>query len=123
MKEKTINFGGTILTCDSDHPKAEAVLVDDGVIVGVGKQEELFKLCPDAKKINLEGKPLLPGFIDGHSHLNGVGASFRKCELTDVKDFDEILSRILAFRKERGLTHGELIIARGYDQNSLKEKK
>ena len=56
MKEKTIYFGGTILTCDPLCPTVEAILTEDGVIAEVGAKDAITALCPDAKKINLEGK-------------------------------------------------------------------
>ncbi len=122
MKNTTLYFGGTIITCDGTVPCAEAVLVSDGKILAVGEKKELARLSPEAVLFDLKGNTLLPGFIDGHSHLSGVGASFRKCDLTGCKNFQEILDRIVKFRKEKDLTHGEVIVCRGYDNNLLAEK-
>ena len=61
--------GGTVITMDDDLPIAEAVLVQDGLIVAVGSDEEISNLVGDeAVIIDLQGRTLLPGFIDAHSH-------------------------------------------------------
>jgi len=122
MKQQTLYFGGSIITCDKNDPAVEAVLIENGKILEVGNKEDLQRFYPMAKLFDLQGKCLLPGFIDGHSHLSGVGAAFRKCDLTGAESFDEILDRITKFRLEKNLVHGEVIISRGYDNNLLREK-
>ena len=64
---KTLFYGGKILTMDIPL-YADAVLVEDGKITAVGRREELAGQAPDAV-INLEGKTMLPAFIDAHSHF------------------------------------------------------
>lgn len=123
MNQSTLYFGGTIRTCDKKNPTAEALLTENGRILSLGSKNELLKLRPDAVPFDLEGKTLIPGFVDGHSHLSGVGASFRKCDLTQVTSFDEMLQCISDFREKRNLTHGEVIICRGYDPEQMKEKR
>ncbi len=123
MKEQVLYFGGRIITCDKNNPKTDAVLTENGRILEIGKAKDLLKRFPNVLSFDLGGKVLLPGFVDGHSHLSGVGAAFRKCDLTGSESFEEILTRIRKFRLERDLVHGELIICRGYDNNLLKEKK
>ena len=61
--------GGSVITMDNDMPVAEAVLIRDGLIVAVGSEEEISNLVGDeAEIIDLQGRTLLPGFIDAHSH-------------------------------------------------------
>jgi Amidohydrolase family len=55
-------------------PQAEAVAVKGGKILGVGTRAQIETLKdPSTVVQDLGGKTLLPGFIDGHSHLSGVG--------------------------------------------------
>ncbi|GAA0415444.1 amidohydrolase [Cocleimonas flava] len=62
-------YGGPIITVDSTHIDPEAVAVADGKIVCVGSRLDAEKsLSSKAHCIDLEGKSLLPGFIDAHSH-------------------------------------------------------
>ena len=119
---KKIYFGGPILTMDRDCPTVEAVLTENGKILAVGSLADLN--CTDAEKCDLLGNTLMPGFVDGHSHMNSVGLNLTKqCDLTGSKSFDEMLERIRTYRAEKDLTHGEPISARGYDLAILKEGK
>ena len=119
--KQTLYFGGPILTMDLEMPRAEAVLTQDGNIAAVGSLEELRRLAPDAQQADLHGHTLMPGFVDGHSHLASVGLLDLKCNLDGCTSFDEILQRIRQFRQERKLTHGETIICPGYDLALLRE--
>lgn len=119
---KKLYYGGTILTMDSSAPRAEALLTDNGRITAVGSLEALT--CPDAQSIDLQGATLLPGFVDGHSHMAGVGVHLQQnCELFECRSFADMLARIRRFRELRDLTHGEPIMARGYDPAILEENR
>lgn len=117
---KKLYFGGPILTMDRDCPTTEAVLTENGKILAVGAFADLN--CPGAEKCDLRGNTLMPGFVDGHSHMNSVGLNLtQQCDLTGCKSFAEMLERIRAYRTKKDLTHGEPISARGYDLALLKE--
>ena len=117
---KKIYFGGPILTMDRECPTAEAVLTENGKILAVGNYADLN--CEDAEKCDLRGNTLMPGFVDGHSHMISVGLNLtQQCDLTGCKSFRELLERICAYRAEKDLTHGEPISARGYDLAVLQE--
>lgn len=67
-------FNGDIITMSGDSPEyVEALVQQDGKIAFVGSLEEAKKQFPDASQKDLQGKTLLPGFIDGHGHITGVG--------------------------------------------------
>ena len=67
-------FGGTILTMDPKLPVAEAMIVRDGRIAALGTESELDALVdPDAKRVNLHGQTLLPGFVEAHAHPYSYG--------------------------------------------------
>jgi predicted amidohydrolase YtcJ len=71
----SVFFGGDILTMDSDKPEyAEALVVSGDEITFVGDKEASLRFADASTElIDLDGKTLLPGFIDPHSHVNGVG--------------------------------------------------
>jgi len=70
-----IFLGGPVVTVDSANPTAEAVAVADGRIVAVGSEEEVMALQgSDTEITNLQGRTLVPGFVDPHAHLTGFGA-------------------------------------------------
>ncbi len=69
----TIYFNGNVITLDSNELLAEAVAVKDGKILAVGDNETMMSLSnQDTHQVDLKGKTMLPGFVDGHSHLSGV---------------------------------------------------
>ena len=76
-------FGGTIVTCDDTTPTAEAVLVTGGQIAAVGTDEELRARARDigAQVVNLDGRALLPGFIDAHHHFLFAALDRRSSDL------------------------------------------
>ncbi|MEC6798477.1 amidohydrolase [Photobacterium sp. S4TG1] len=65
----TIFYGGPIITMEKAKPTAEAVVTSQyGKIVYVGSEKEALKQYPDSKKIDLNDKVLMPGFIEQHLH-------------------------------------------------------
>jgi predicted amidohydrolase YtcJ len=72
----TVYYGGDIITMEGNAPQyADAVTVKDGKILFVGSKEEAMNVAGEGHKmIDLEGKTMLPGFIDGHAHFFGFGA-------------------------------------------------
>lgn len=64
-----IIFNGSIITMENQADSPEAVFVKDGVIQMVGSKAEVMKLKEsDTEMIDLQGKTLMPGFIDPHTH-------------------------------------------------------
>lgn len=110
---RKLYFGGPILTMDKENKTAEAVLTENGKIIAVGNYSDLK--C-DAEKIDLKGKTLMPGFVDGHSHMLIVGRDIVcTCSLFGCTGFEDMLERIRNFRNERKLFNGEPIFCNGYD--------
>ena len=67
--DEVIYFGGDIITMQGDSPAyAEAVVINDGKIVWVGNLNEANDKYANAQKRNLNGKTMLPGFVDAHGH-------------------------------------------------------
>jgi len=78
-------FGGTVLTMSSDSHSAEAVLVSSGKISAVGSLNDLrLRAGPDVELMDLDGKVLMPGFIDAHSHILWA-AKTRGAPVIDVR--------------------------------------
>lgn len=66
--DEVIFHGGDIVTMDDAQPTAEAMLVKDGMIMGLGTLDAMRKLAPNAETYDLKGNSLMPGFIEPHSH-------------------------------------------------------
>ena len=63
--------GGNVLTMDGRNSRAEAVAVRDGRLRAVGASAEIAKLAgPDTRVVHLNGRTLLPGFVDPHNHFS-----------------------------------------------------
>ena len=114
---KTLFYGGKILTMDIPL-YADAVLVEDGKITAVGRRKELTGQAPDAV-IDLEGKTMLPAFIDAHSHFFQTAASLLQASLLGVKSEKDMQIRIDDFIAASGVKPGEWIIARDFDPSLM----
>lgn len=119
---KILYYNGPILTMDRTAPRAEALLSENGRIVAVGALKDLE--ASGASRFDLDGRTLMPAFVDGHSHAVGYGIDMLKnCNLAGCTSFDELLQRIRDYRERKGLTHGEAISCRGYDPELIQERR
>ena len=74
MQAELVLVDGNILTMNSSQPSAEAVAVKKDKIVKVGTIEDVSSLIgKDTKVINLDGRTVVPGFIDCHIHVADFG--------------------------------------------------
>ena len=84
-----------ILTLDSKQSAAEAMAVSCGRILAIGDNEELAGLTKFAQRvIDLHGRTLIPGFIDSHAHLEGLGRRLLNLDFGDATSLEEVLVRI-----------------------------
>lgn len=117
-------YNGAILTMADRCPQAQAILVEDGIIIKTGTAEEVFaRKTEDTRLIDLRGKTMLPGFIDGHSHFSGLATSLGQCDLSHASSFEEIVRALREFIRENQIPAGEWVTGSNYDHNFLLEKK
>ena len=65
-----IFHNGIIITIEESLPLAEAIALRNGLIQAVGTSEDIFALQgPETKMIDLQGKTIMPGFVDPHTHI------------------------------------------------------
>lgn len=127
--KSTLYFNGNIITVDEKLPTAEAVLVKNGNIEFVGSKEEALKLCDEnTEKVDLNGKTLLPGFIDPHSHIGNVAPfmSFKYVAappIGETTSIEVMKEQVREFIKEKDIKPGEWVVAYGYNDAELKEKR
>lgn len=122
---KQVYYGGSIITMRDEDDYVEAILVDEGKIIETGSEKEIFDKVKDEKnieKINLNGKTLMPSFIDPHSHISMVAQTAFMANLSECVSFDDIVKTLIKYKEEKGLTDSEPIIGFGYDHNFLKEQ-
>ena len=107
--------GGTVITVDEDLPEAEAVALKDGLILAVGTAADIAAHIGEATEvIELEGRVVLPGFIEGHGHFPGLGQALMIPALIPTRSFDEIVEAVAA--AAAGAEPGEWIVGRGWHQ-------
>lgn len=129
-KNRTVYEGGVILplagqTCWVGYDsKAEAVLTEGSTILAVGsKSDALAWKDSRTRVVSLKGNTLIPGFVDGHSHITSFSETQRLVSLSGVESFQELEDRLRQFKKEHGIPDGEWISGFGYDQNFMEEKR
>ena len=123
LKNKVIFFNGDIITMKQGNPEVEAVLIENGRIKKVGKKEELIKNEKNIQEIDLNGKTLMPGFIDSHSHITALAQTLGIISLKECESFDDIKRKVKNYIEKNNPKEAEWIIAHGYDHNFLKEKQ
>jgi predicted amidohydrolase YtcJ len=105
-----------IYTVDDSRPFVSAMAVRDGKVQFVGSvREALLYRGPSTKVLDLTGRTVIPGMVDAHAHLFGLGDFLRNIDLTDTRSFDEIVSRVAA--RVGQSSGGRWIQGRGWDQN------
>jgi predicted amidohydrolase YtcJ len=122
-------FGGSIVTVNDAQPSAEAVAVRGGRIVAVGARADVERRFAGPKTVrhDLKGRTLLPGFVDGHGHVTGVGMQALVANVLPPPDGrnDSVaaLQQTLRDWMAANPWHREygLVIGFGYDDSQLKE--
>jgi predicted amidohydrolase YtcJ len=106
---------GRVATVDPAKPTAEALAVRGDRIVAVGTIAEIkAHIGQKTEVIDLAGRFAMPGFIEGHAHFTGVGASEMQLNLMKARSWDDIVAMVAdAVKKAKP---GDWIIGRGWHQ-------
>jgi predicted amidohydrolase YtcJ len=111
----TVLHNARIYTVDDARPTAEAMAFHEGRLLAVGASGEVLAQFPDAERIAAGGRTVVPGLIDAHAHLMGLGQSLLQADLVGARSVEEAVARLAAF--EEGLPDGAWLQGRGWDQN------
>ncbi len=126
--QSTLYFGGDIITMVGDKPEyVEAVVERDGKIVYVGSKAEALKKYK-AKKINLKGQTLLPGFLDPHGHFMSAILMVKQVNVAappvgTATSIAQIIEKLKAYQQKNNVAEGEWLVGWGYDQDLIAEKR
>ncbi|OPA21500.1 amidohydrolase [Bacillus cereus] len=97
----TIFINGNVYTVEAKQPWAEAVAIKNGKIIYVGNTKGAKKYKnKNTKIIDLEGKMLLPGFVDSHLHASETVNSLYSVDLANARTIDEYVQAVEQYRKE-----------------------
>jgi predicted amidohydrolase YtcJ len=105
-----------VYTVDAALPRAQAVAVRGDRIVFVGSNQEAAALRgPSTRVFDVQGKTVIPGLIDSHGHLTGLGAALRTVDLVGTRSYDAVIERVA--RRAAQVPAGTWVVGRGWDQN------
>ena len=105
-----------IYTVDPVRPTVSAFAVKDGRIVFAGSAREAMTLRgPATRVLDLGTRTVIPGIVDAHLHLLGLGTSLRIVDLTGTRSYEEVVQRGAA--RARTARPGEWVRGRGWNQN------
>ncbi len=129
QSDTTLYYNGNIVTMQGDAPKMVEVIVEKrGKITFVGDLKTAEKQFSQAHRVDLQGRTLLPGFIDPHSHFGMVSNTMGQVNLNSppvgsVTGIEDILSAIKAYKINNDIADGEWIFGWGYDESQLQEQR
>jgi hypothetical protein len=109
-----------IYTVNDDQPEAEAMAVRGARILMVGSDQDVLATYPDARRVDADGRTVVPGLIDAHVHLMGLAESLIQVDLVGTSSKQDIIERLEDFAQD--LPDGAWLTGRGWDQNDWSEQ-
>lgn len=105
-----------VYTVDDARPLASAIAVREGRIQFVGSEAEAMALRgANTRLVDAAGRTIVPGIVDAHAHLLGLGYSLANVRLADTRSYEQVLQRVS--ERLAGAPAGRWIQGRGWDQN------
>lgn len=120
--EVTVVRAGAIHTIDKEAPHVEALAFDgDGRILATGTHEALVARFADAAHLDFGEATVVPGLIDAHGHVAGLGMARLTASLVGARDKQDVLARLREFAAD--LPDGAWLVGRGWDQNDWPDRQ
>lgn len=108
--------GGTIYTMNDQQPMVETVAVKGDKILFAGSNEGASKFKAETTEVlDLGGRTMTPGFIEGHGHIMGLGYNELNLDLLDTKSYDQVVDMVKEAAEKAA--PGEWITGRGWHQS------
>jgi predicted amidohydrolase YtcJ len=127
---ETIFYGGDILTMVGEAPEyAESLAVGDGKILALGARQDMQKYQSSTTRlVDLQGKTMLPGFFDAHSHFYQTAVKLSTVNLDPppagkTTSIDDILAVLEAELELHPRTENQWLFGWGYDNGMLNENR
>ena len=126
-----IYMGGPIITIADEMPRVEAVATLDGRILAIGALADLMAhQGEETEVIDLDGRTMLPGFVDSHGHVIMGGLQALSANLLvppdgEVRDIASLQDTLRAWMAENAaaVEAVNLVVGFGYDESQLEEKR
>ena len=108
--------GGKVATVDAALGEHQAIALTGHEIAAVGSNEEIAAyIGPQTEIVELNGRLVIPGFIEGHGHYMSLGRSKQILDLNNVRNWDEIVNKVAVAVDQA--QPGEWIFGRGWHQD------
>lgn len=124
IKADIVFKNGEVVTVNTENEVSEAVAVKENKIVAVGTNDEITSFIGHhTNVIDLDGKSLLPGFIDAHIHLTIYGLNLLgvNCTAPHIQSLKDIMAELK--KKEEETKTGEWIRAWGFNEQHIAENR
>ncbi|MBW2552310.1 MAG: amidohydrolase family protein, partial [Deltaproteobacteria bacterium] len=120
-------WNGHILTMDANGKQATALVIKDDHIIAVGSDHDVQRWLPDADvQLDLDGRTVVPGFIEAHGHFPGAGLSAVAADLNSppIGPVTNVAQALAALAQLQADQPGDdWLIGFGYDDTVLAEKR
>ena len=115
-----ILINGNIYTVDPANPRVDALAIKGDRILKTGSTTEIEQLKGEKTTvIDLKGQFVMPGFIEGHGHFSGLGASLINLNFLKSRSWNEIVQAVA--EKAKTSKPGVWITGRGWHQEKWTE--
>ena len=115
---------GKVVTVDGDGTVAEAVAVKDGRVLAVGSTNQIKELANSGTEtIDLEGRLMLPGFIDTHEHCirRGLQLDWVNCRTPPMQSLGDVIDALR--EKAETKEDGEWVVGSWFDESQWRDKR
>ncbi len=107
--------GGKVATVDDAIGEQQAVAISGARILAVGSNEEISAhIGADTQVIELDGRFVMPGFIEGHGHYMSLGRARQILDLNTIRNWDEAVNMVAVAVDQA--EPGEWVFGRGWHQ-------
>lgn len=122
LEPELVLYNGSFLTMDPDQPAAQAAAIARGRFLAVGSDDEIHALAGSrTRRVDLEGRTVVPGFIDAHTHPAYAGMRHLRwvdCDLRSIAEIQEALRRRAAQTPT-----GQWVVGFKYDDTKTRENR
>lgn len=122
MHPDLVLVNGNIMTLNPSRPQCEALATMFGRIAELGSTEDIMRRVEsDTRILDLDGRTVLPGFIDTHVHLDDFGLTLQTINMenaTSISDVKRLLLKRVSYAPK-----GEWVMGRGWNESRLRERR
>lgn len=121
MQADILLYNGDFIQVERPYdPALDALVINDGIIAAIGRMEDVTKEYRCRETLDLEGRTVVPGFIDAHVHFIMTGLNKTGVPINGTTSKDELL---LTLKQEASLREpGTLLFGSGYDESIFLER-